>query len=657
MVRIILFIAVAVFIRANGALAQAGDEEAGHKKYDDTCSICHGGDAMGGEHGPPIARRLRRLNDDQLTDLIHQGRLNRGMPAFPNITGPSLANLIEFLHTVRSTHSPVLERKRVETSDGGTLEGLVLSQSSEDLALRTDDERIHLLRPVQKGFREVTSQVDWSSYNGDLSGNRYSKLTQIDKSNVARVSPKWIFTVPEASYLEVTPVVVQGIMYITSANQCYALDGGNGRELWHFRRDRTKGVGGGGGGGINRGVAWSGNRLFMTTDNAHLLALNRFTGDVEWESVLADWRQNYDTTSAPIVAGDLVISGTAGGEGGARGFLAAFNIATGKEAWRFWTVPKPGDPGSETWKGNAIAHGGAVTWFTGSYDPKLDVVYWQTGNPGPDYNGLEREGDNLYSDSVLALDRKTGKLKWYYQFTPHDTHDWDATEPVVLVDADWRGQPRKLLLTANRNGFFYVFDREEGQLLLAKPFVNKLNWAKEIGPDHRPVLAALEKVGTGTKVCPSQDGATNWYSTAFSPATGLYYLQTVEKCDIYSDDGPVTWEPGKGYLGGSQRMAPGEVPQKILRAIDIQTGRVVWSYPQIGHAESWGGTLATASGLLFFGEDSGLFMAVDSSNGKPLWRFQANQNWKASPMTYEFDNTQYVGIASGQTVTVFGLPD
>ena len=197
----------------------------------------------------------------------------------------------------------------------------------------------------------------------------------------------------------------------------------------------------------------------MATDNAHLLSLNRFTGEVEWETELADWQQNYDTTSAPLIAGDLVISGTAGGEGGARGFLAAFDQATGKEVWRFWTVPAPGEPGSDTWKGNAISHGGAVTWFTGSYDAEADVVYWQTGNPGPDYNGKEREGDNLYSDCVIALDRKTGKLKWYYQFTPHDTHDWDATEPLLLVDANWHGQPRKLLLTANRNGFFYLFDR------------------------------------------------------------------------------------------------------------------------------------------------------------------------------------------------------
>jgi alcohol dehydrogenase (cytochrome c) len=523
--------------------------------------------------------------------------------------------------------------------------------------LRTADEHIHLLRPQGDKYREVTTQVDWTSYHGDLSGNRYSKLAQIEKSNVAKLVPRWMFTISDAPYLETTPVVVEGIMYATSANQCYALDAGSGRELWHFKRDRTKGVGGGGGSGINRGVAWSGNHIFTVTDNAHLLSLNRFTGEVEWESVLADWHQNYDTTSAPLIAGDLVISGTAGGEGGARGFLAAFDIRTGKEVWRFWTVPARGEPGSETWGGNAIAHGGAVAWFTGSYDPAADVVFWQTGNPGPDYNGKEREGDNLYSDCVIALDRKTGKLKWYYQFTPHDTHDWDATEPLLLVDAAWHGQPRKLLLTANRNGFFYLFDRTEGQLLLAKPFVQKLNWAKEIGPDHRPVLAEPEKVGKGTKVCPSQDGATNWYSSAFSPATGLFYFQTLEKCDIYTDDGPVEWEAGKGYLGGSQRMAPGEAPKKFLRALDIQTGKIAWEYPETGYAESWGGALATAGGLIFFCDDSGLFMALDETNGKPLWNFEANQNWKASPMTYQFDGVQYVTIASQQTITSFALPN
>jgi alcohol dehydrogenase (cytochrome c) len=639
------------------ARAQSGDDQAGRQVYDNNCSVCHGGDGLGGEHGPPIARRLRRIEDPPLTELIQQGRASRGMPAFPSVTGEKLNDLIAFLHTLKSQRKITFEKRTVETAGGATLDGSVLSESAQDLALRTADERIHLLRPAAGKFREVTSQVDWTSYNGDLSGNRYSKIEQIQKSNVAKLAPRWMFTISDAPYLETTPVVVEGIMYVTSANQCYALDAGTGRELWHFRRDRTKGVGGGGGGGINRGVAWSGTHLFTVTDNAHLLSLNRFTGEVEWETTLADWHQNYDTTSAPLVAGNLVISGTAGGESGARGFLAAFDIATGKEAWRFWTVPAPGEPGSETWGGKAIAHGGAVTWFTGSYDPVADVVFWQTGNPGPDYNGKERQGDNLYSDSVLALDRKTGKLKWYYQFTPHDTHDWDATEPLLLVDTNWHGQPRKLLLTGNRNGFFYLFDRTEGQLLLVKPFVQKLNWAKEIGPDHRPVLAEFEKVGKGDKVCPSQDGATNWYSSAFSPKTGLFYFQTLEKCDVYTDDGPVEWEASKGYLGGSRHMAPGEVPKKILRALDIQTGKIAWEYPQVGLGESWGGALATASGLVFFCEDSGLFMAMDAENGKPLWSFQANQTWKASPMTYQFDGAQHVAIASGQTITSFALPE
>ena len=252
-----------------------------------------------------------------------------------------------------------------------------------------------------------------------------------------------------------------------------------------------------------------------------------------------------------------------------------------------------------------------MTWFTGSYDAELDTLYWQTGNPGPDYNGEERLGDNLYSDCVLALDPKTGKLKWHYQFTPHDLHDWDAAEPVIVVDSEWQGQPRKLLFTANRNGFFYVFDRTDGRLLLTKTFVKKMNWAEKIGADGRPVLKTLEKVGNGTKVCPSQDGATNWYSSSYLPATGLFYLQTVEKCDIYSV-GPAEWQRGQDYLGGAQRPVPGEVPQKVLRAIDPKTGNIAWELPQTGRADTWGGTLVTQTGVLFFGEDSGRFQALDA---------------------------------------------
>ena len=310
-------------------------------------------------------------------------------------------------------------------------------------------------------------------------------------------------------------------MYVTSANECYALDAGNGREIWRFQQPRTKGLVGNAAGGINRGVAVSGERVFMVTDHAHLLALNRFTGELLWDTEMADWRQNYNATSAPLIVGDLVVAGTAGGEQGVRGFLAAYDQTTGKETWRFWTVPKPGEPGSETWKGAGIEQPGGTTWMTGVYDAALGLVYWTTGNPSPDYNGDERLGDNLYASSVVALDARSGRLKWHFQFTPHNVWDWDAQQPTVLVDATWEGRPRRLLVQASRNGFFYVLDRTDGTFLLGKPFVSHLTWAREIGPDGRPVLMpGQEPSAEGTRVCPSAHGAANWYSTSYSPQTG-----------------------------------------------------------------------------------------------------------------------------------------
>jgi len=629
-----------------------GGEQA-YRRYESSCALCHGTDGTGGEFGPNISVRLPKLDDRALTALIHGGLPKRGMPAFPNIEGERLSDLISFLRTIKPRYSEDVKRK-VTTTDGQILEGVVLNQSNKDLELQSADKAIHLLRRSGEAFRQVTSEKDWPTYNGNLSGNRLTDLTQITKSNVGRLAPKWIFTMPDVSDLETTPVVVQGVMYVTTVNECYAIDAGNGRTLWHFQRPKQNEMHSV---HSNRGVAVAGDGLFMVTDDAHLLRLNRLTGTVEWDSEMADWRQNYFATSAPLVVDNLVISGTAGGEDGVRGFLAAYDQATGKQAWRFWTVPGRGEPGAETWENGPPKHGAAVSWFTGSYDPETETLYWQTGNPGPDYNGAQRPGDKLFSDCILALAPKTGKLKWHYQFTPHDVHDWDATEPAVLADGDWQGQPRKLLYMANRNGFFYVLDRTDGRLLMAKPFVKKLNWASEIGADGRPVLTDLkQEPGGGTKVCPSQDGATNWYSTSYLPSSGLYYLQTVEKCDIYSLS-PAEWHAGEGFLGGSQRPVPGEIPQKVLRAIDVKTGSVAWELPQTGRAISWGGTLVTQTGVLFFAEDSGQFMAVDASTGKLLWSFDANQEWKASPMAYQFDGREYICIASGQTVTAFNLPD
>jgi len=408
----------------------------------------------------------------------------------------------------------------------------------------------------------------------------------------------------------------------------------------------------------NRGVALAGDRVFLAMDNAHLVALHRFTGQVVWDTELADWRQNYSSSSAPLTAGDLVIGGVTGGEAGANGFVAALDQATGKEVWRFWTVPKPGTKGSETWDGPDLAHGGAPTWFTGSYDPSLDVVYWPTGNPAKEYNGDDRKGDNLYATSILALDRKSGALKWYFQFNPHDLWDWDATQTSVLVDAAWEGKPRKLMLHAARNGFFYVLDRVDGTLLLAKPFIKNMTWASGVGADGKPIkLPNQAPSAEGTKVCPSQDGATNWYSPSFNPATGLYYVQTNEMCSIYSKVDQKVWEAGKQYLGGSQKTADDPKPQRILRAIDIRTGTIAWELPQTGGARSWGGTLSTATGLVFVGEDSGALMAVDATSGKPLWTFRTNQSWKASPMTYAFDGKQYIAVAAGSNIIAFAIQD
>jgi len=632
------------------SILMAQDADPGREVFETRCARCHGADANGGEMGPPIRMRLAARNDQQLATLIREG--TAGMPAVP-VSDAEMGPLTTYLRSLQRNPREELAHIKVQTTDGKTLEGDVLNQGFEDLQLRAADQRVHLLRRVGDRFREVTSGTDWPGYNGDPGGNRYTTLAQITKANVARLAPKWIFSLPGTSHLQVTPVVAGGIMYVSAVNECYALDAGTGRQLWHYRQPRTRGTAA----GSNRGVATAGDRVFLETDNAHLIALNRFTGELLWDSELADWHLSYFATSAPLAVGNLVVAGVGGGEHGTRGFVAAFDQAGGKEAWRFWTVPLPGEPASETWQGKGIAHGGAPTWFTGTYDSETDTVYWPTGNPAAEYYGDDRLGDNLYSDCILALDAKTGKLKWHYQTTPHDLWDWDATETPMVVDAPWQGQPRKLLIQANRNGFFYIFDRTDGKLLLAKPFVRNLTWASGIGPDGRPVKNPdQEPSAAGTRVCPSQDGATNWFSPSFNPSTGLYYVQTFEKCSVYVKRDPGTWQAGKEYLGGSQHYAPDVRPQRILRAIDIHTGKIAWELPQPGPADSWGGTLATATGLVIFGEEGGSLMAADAASGKPLWSFQTNETWKASPMTYLFDGKQYVAVAAGPNILAFGIP-
>jgi len=451
--------------------------------------------------------------------------------------------------------------------------------------------------------------------------------------------------------------VVNGVMYVTSANDAFALDARTGHVLWSHSRPPTQGLIDDASAHHNRGVAVWHTRIFMETDNAHLLCLDARSGQLIWDVAYADTRKNYGATSAPLIVKDKVLVGTSGGDDGVRGFLAAFDPETGKEVWRFWTIPAPGEPGSESWPGDAYLLGGGTTWMPGTYDPETNTLFWGTSNPAPDYVGDTRPGDDLYTDCVLALDPDTGKVKWHFQFTPHDLFDYDATETPVLVDVTVGGKVQKLLVEANRNGFFYLLDRTTGKFLSATPFVEKLNWAKGIDAHGRPIRTGIEPTPKGAKICPSLTGATNWMSPSYNPMTHLFYFIALEDCDIYmAGQSRQIFKPGETYYNTGTKRPPHESAQKILLAFDVATGKPVWRYPQVGSGDSWGGTMTTASGLVFFGDDANEFEAVDARTGKALWHFNTGQTLHASPMSYSVNGVQYVAIASGSDVFSFALP-
>jgi alcohol dehydrogenase (cytochrome c) len=538
------------------------------------------------------------------------------------------------------------------------LEAIVVSQAPLDSARGGP---LDSARGEPVGFDEIVHPKagEWPSYNGQLSGNRHSALNQINSGNVAQVVRKWTFPIGGPRALQMTPVVVGGVMYVTAVNEAQALDARTGRAIWKFNRPQTPGLvpTGDPASGINRGVAVLGDRVFLQTDHAHLLALRRATGELLWDVEMADHRQHYGATGAPLIVNDLVIAGISAGDEGVRGFLDAYDASTGRRIWRFWTVPGRGEPRSETWIGKALEHGCATTWLTGTYDPDARLLYWPTGNPCPDYNGDERMGDNLYSSSVVALDPRTGTLRWHFQFTPHDLHDWDGNQPPVLIDASFRGRQRKLLVVGSRNGFFYVLDRLSGEFLMAEPFVKSLTWASGIGADGRPkLLPGYENSVEGTRTCPSQTGAANWASTAFNPATGLFYLMASEACAIFTKNSD-WFELGKSFYGGTTRPAPVDGGGKFLRALDLQTGKLVWEVPKIGGSVTGSGVLSTAGGVVFYGDNTGgALVAVDARTGTRLWHFDTGEAWKASPMTYAIDGDQYIGVVAGSNVMVFGLP-
>jgi alcohol dehydrogenase (cytochrome c) len=652
-------VGVAVETRAQGPQAPPPPPgtplAAGKQIFLTRCASCHGTTGNGGEFAPGIATRVPLRSDDDLVHILHSGLPSSGMPAFPDLVDQDRTNLISFLRTLRPSDDTEVTHMTVQLEGGSSLTGSVLNRTATSVQLLGPDKKVHLLRRTADGrYREVTSQQDWPSYNGNTVGYRYSDATQITPANAPRLSPVWINTIRNIRELQCTPVVVDGVMYVTAANEVYAFDAGDGRSLWHYQRPRTEGIVGNS--GANRGVAVAGDQVFLAADNAHLISLNRYTGALGWEAVMADWHKNYSGSGAPLVVGNLVIAGIAGGDDGARGFVAAYDQQTGKEIWRVWTVPASGEPGSETWSEASLAHAAGATWMTGYYDKETDTVIWPVGNPGPDLYGDGRPGDNLFTDSVIALDPKTGARKWYFQFTPHDVHDFDAMAPSALIDTDWQGKPRKLLVQANRNGFLYVLDRTDGKFLFGTPYTPKLTWASGLDAEGHPIVVPnMEPTHEGRLACPWLNGASNWYSSSWNPVTKLYYVQTNDKCGVYTRTDE-TFQYGRGYMGGSFSGDPKDPGERILRAIDIHTGKAVWQIPQTGDASSWGGVLSTAGGVVFFSADDGTFSAADARTGKLLYTFDTNQSPHASPMTYTFDHKQYVVVAAGQNVIAFALP-
>jgi alcohol dehydrogenase (cytochrome c) len=497
--------------------------------------------------------------------------------------------------------------------------------------------------------------ANWLSYNGDFSGRRYGKLSQINLGNVGQLQARWVFHSGNSNRLEVTPVVANGIMFVTSANDTYALDARTGRVIWHHVWPISEGLIDDASGHLSRGVALWHSRVYRQTDNAHLLCLDARSGHLLWNVAYADWNQNYGATAAPLVVKDKVIVGTSGGDDGVRGFVAAFDATTGKLAWRFWTIPGPGEFGSESWPGDLYLHGGGTTWMPGTYDPGSNTLFWGTSNPSPDFDGSVRPGDNLYTDCILALDADTGALKWYFQFTPHDQFDYDATETPILIDATYKGKPRKLLVQANRNGFIYVLDRTNGKFLSATPFVHKLTWATGIDAQGRPIRSGLEPTAEGARICPGYGGATNWFAPSYSEVTHFIYFVALEECQTFFLK-PQDFVEGKTFYSTGVKRIPGENSQKILLAYDLHRQSFAWRYPQVGTGHSDGGTLATAGGLVFFGDDAQSFEAVAARTGRPLWHFNTGQDFSASPMSYAVQGKQYVAVAAGSDIFSFALP-
>src|SRR4051812_3463038 len=520
-------------------------------------------------------------------------------------------------------------------------------------------------------LKAAAEPQNWLTYNGTYNSQRYSTLNQITPDNVAKLEPKWVLQNQVFGAWQSNPLVVDGVMYLTERpNDVMAVDARTGRMYWLYRwtpsPDARVCCG-----ANNRGVAILGDTLFTGTLDGHLIALDAKNGKPIWNVTVADVKLAYSITLAPLIIKDKVIVGVGGGEFGIRGFIAAFDPKTGTELWRFHAIPEPGEQGHDSWSEDHWKPGGGSVWVTGSYDPDLNLTYWGIGNPGPDWNPFQRPGDNLFTDSVVALDADTGELKWHFQFTPNDGYDYDSVQVPVLADINWRGAPTKAMMWANRNGFFYVLDRRTGKFLVGEPFV-KVNWASGLDANGRPVQT---RQPAGMPTYPGNQGGTNWYPPAFSPRTGLFYFSAWENYGTIYRPEEATYQPGRNFSGGGFAVAapgPGapttgigrrgpinnwtdEVGNGAVMAMDPQTGEAKWKVTQFDVTD--GGMLTTATDLLFTGGREGYFHALDARTGKLLWKTSLGGQIVMAPVTFEVDGTQYVSVIPGSALFTFALRD
>jgi alcohol dehydrogenase (cytochrome c) len=502
----------------------------------------------------------------------------------------------------------------------------------------------------------------WLTYSGDYTGRRHSPLKQITPGNASRLAAQWTFQAEgmvTGRGFEASPLMMDGILYITgNNNMAWAIDARTGRQIWRYRRPLPAGLTYGGANASNRGFAALGDLLFMGTLDAHLLGMDRNTGKIVWDTVVDDFKVGHALIAAPLVVKDKVIVGNSGGDLPTRGFIDAYDAKTGARAWRFYTIPAPGEPGSETWSSaEVLPRGGGATWATGSYDPELNLIYWGTGNPNPDYYGADRVGNNLYTASLVALDADTGKLKWHYQFTPHDLHDWDSNHVPVIADVTIGGRARKVVMVANRNGFFYTLDRTTGELLVGKPYT-ATQWAREIGPNG-PIVLNTGVVPPGgskatTPCVPDLRGGTVYNPPSYDPALQLFFVMARETCAYYTPQ-KQEMQPGRVFMGGGMEKLP-DPDWGAVRALDPRTGEMKWEFKL--PTASLAGVMSTASGVVFAGDQEGFFNALDSKTGKKLWSYRTGAPvWGAAGISYMLDGRQYVLISSGNTVVAFALPE